>query len=208
MQWGGLGSAGRICCRLASVFSPGYKGQVRLARITKNSFVSRQCVIAHSRVTLGNSVYLGVGVTIFGGKDAGEVHIDDKACLHKDTIIETAEGGSVRIGRDTHIQPRCQFSAQKGSILIGCDVQIAPECGFYPYNHGTALGTKMRDQPVRSEGDIVIGDDVWIGYGVIVLDNVTIGNGAVVAAGAVVRSNIPPFAIAAGVPARVVGLRE
>ena len=42
--------------------------------------------------------------------------IDDKACLHKDTIIETAEGGSVRIGRDTHVQPRCQFSAQKGSI--------------------------------------------------------------------------------------------
>ena len=100
------------------------------------------------------------------------------------------------------------FPLKRARSRIGCDVQIAPECGFYPYNHGTALGTKMRDQPVRSEGDIVIGDDVWIGFGVIVLDNVTIGNGAVVAAGAVVRSNIPPVAIAAGVPARVVGLRE
>jgi len=208
MRWGGPGRFGRLCCRMASLFCPGYKGQVRLARVRSNSFISSRCVIAHDKLALGSSVYLGVGVTIFAGRNAGEVRIDDKACLHRDTIIETAEGGSVRIGRDTHVQPRCQFSAHKGSIRIGCDVQIAPECGFYPYNHGTAVGTKMRDQPISSKGDIVIGDDVWIGYGVIVLDNVTIGDGAVVAAGAVVRSDIPPGAIAAGVPARVVGLRE
>ena len=65
----------------------------------------------------------------------------------------------------------------------------------------------MREQPITSNGDIVIGDDVWIGFGAIVLENVTIGSGAIVAAGALVREDVPAGAIAAGVPARIVGHR-
>ena len=55
-----------------------------------------------------------------------------------------------------------------------------------------------------SKGPIIVRDDVWIGMNAIVLSGVEIGQGAVIAAGAVVTSNIPPYAIAAGVPAKVI----
>lgn len=58
-----------------------------------------------------------------------------------------------------------------------------------------------------SKGDIIIGDDVWIGERATVLSGVKIGQGAVIAAGAVVTKDIPPYAIAAGVPAKVVKFR-
>ena len=57
------------------------------------------------------------------------------------------------------------------------------------------------------KGGIIIGDDVWIGYRATILDGVTIGQGAVVAAGAVVTKNVPPYAVVAGIPARVVRKR-
>lgn len=58
-----------------------------------------------------------------------------------------------------------------------------------------------------SKGNIVVKDDVWIGYGATILSGVTIGQGAVIAAGAVVTKDIPPYAIAAGVPAKVIKFR-
>ena len=58
-----------------------------------------------------------------------------------------------------------------------------------------------------AKGDIVINDDVWIGYNALIMSGVEIGQGAVIAAGAVVTKNIPPYAIAGGVPARVLKYR-
>ncbi len=207
MRGAGPGPVGRLCCRMAALFSGSYKAQVRLARVTARGFFAAGCTVQHEAVVLGKSVFLGAGVTLYGANKPGEIRIDDRVCLHRDTIIECTEGGSVSIGADTHIQPRCSLSASAGSIRIGSEVQIAPACGFYPYNHGTAPGMPMRRQPVTSAGDIVIGNDVWIGYGAIVLENVSIGDGAIVAAGAVVRDDVPANAIVAGVPARIVGMR-
>ncbi len=59
----------------------------------------------------------------------------------------------------------------------------------------------------RAKGDILIGNDVWIGQNVTILSGVSIGDGAVVGAGAVVSKSIPPYAVAAGVPAKVVKYR-
>ncbi|MFI5183409.1 MAG: DapH/DapD/GlmU-related protein, partial [Vicinamibacteria bacterium] len=64
----------------------------------------------------------------------------------------------------------------------------------------------MREQ-AYDEGDVVIGDDVWLGAHVVVVAGVSIGSGAVVAAGSVVTKNIPAGAVVGGVPARVVKLR-
>jgi acetyltransferase-like isoleucine patch superfamily enzyme len=65
----------------------------------------------------------------------------------------------------------------------------------------------IAEQGITARG-IVIEDDVWLGGGAVVLDGVRIGRGAVVGAGAVVTQDIPPYAIAVGVPARVVGSRR
>lgn len=68
------------------------------------------------------------------------------------------------------------------------------------------------DIPIKQQGHstkpVTIGNDVWLGTRVIVLPGVTIGNGAVVGAGAVVTKDIPPYSIAVGVPAKVIGTRK
>ena len=66
---------------------------------------------------------------------------------------------------------------------------------------------KMCELEGRSRGDIVVDDDVWIGYGATIMSGVHIGQGAVVAAGAVVTKDVPPYAIVGGVPAKVIKYR-
>jgi len=65
--------------------------------------------------------------------------------------------------------------------------------------------------PIRIQGEtelpVVIGNDVWIGANVVILPGVTVGNGAIIAAGAVVNKNIPEFTIVGGVPAKGIGMR-
>jgi acetyltransferase-like isoleucine patch superfamily enzyme len=78
----------------------------------------------------------------------------------------------------------------------------------YPYDHGTALGVPIDEQPITSKGPIVIGDEAWLGTGTIVLSGVTIGRGAIVGAGSVVTRDVPPDSIAGGNPARVLGVRR
>lgn len=197
-----------LAYRLAALFRPGYKTYAPLARLTRQPFVSPGVVLAHPSVQLEAQCFLGSGVSVFSADGSGRVVLGERSALNEGVIIETSAGGAVEIGAETHIQPRCQLSAARGSIRIGSQVQIAPACGFYPYAHGTARGIPMRDQELTSKGDIQIEDDVWLGYGVVVLEGVTIAKGAVVAAGAVVTRDVPTNAIAAGVPARVVGERS
>jgi acetyltransferase-like isoleucine patch superfamily enzyme len=165
-------------------------------------------VIYHRELRLGAHVFLDDRVLIYQGTDGGPVTLGDRVYLLRDVVIETGEGGSVTIGEGTHIQPRCQFSAYKGSIRIGAGAHIAPNCGFYPYDHGTAPGELIDKLPLQTRGGIVVEDDAWLGFGVIVLDGVRVGRGAVVGAGAVVTRDIPDYAIAMGVPARVVRMRD
>lgn len=118
-------------------------------------------------------------------------------------------GERITLGRGVHVGERCYLWAgdSTGRIRIGDDVLLAPEVFVTASNYGTAAGQRVAMQP-RREADVVIGDDVWLGARVVVLPGVTIGDGAVVGAGSVVTKDVPPNAIAVGVPARVVGSRE
>ena len=153
-------------------------------------------------------IFIGDRTTIFQDRDGGEVVLGDRVHLYGDTYIQTGDAGTVTIGSDSHIQPRCQFSGYKAPIKIGSKVQIAPECAFYPYAHGIAPDRLIKEQPLTTKGGIIIEDDVWLGYRTIVLDGVCIGQGAVIGAGSVVTQDIPPGAIAVGVPARIVKMRS
>jgi acetyltransferase-like isoleucine patch superfamily enzyme len=208
MRYAGLSHVGRLATRLASLFSPPYKGRSYLAHLTPRSYVSPKASVLHRSLKLNGNVFIGDGVTIYEAKGGGKVRIGKGVHIHRDCIIETGQGGSLSIGADTHIQPRCQFSAYKGAIEIGRGVQIAPNCAFYPYEHGFKSGEPIKSQPLNTQGGIVIGDDAWLGVGVIVLDGSRIGTGAVIGAGSVVNSEIPDEAIAVGVPARVIKYRE
>jgi acetyltransferase-like isoleucine patch superfamily enzyme len=207
MHFAGLDTFGRIATRFATWFAPPYKSRCYLARLNSKGYIASSAIIDHDDLQLARDVFIGDRVVIYQSRNGGSVELGEGVQLYSDIIIETGEGGSVKIGADTHIQPRCQFSAYAESIQIGCRVEIAPNCAFYPYNHGLAPGECIRNQPLETKGSIIIGDDAWLGFGVIVLDGVRIGKGAVLGAGSVVTNDIPDDAIAFGVPARVVRMR-
>ncbi len=208
MQFSGLSPFGRIATRLAGWMAPPYKGRGYLARLHFAGYISPSASIYHDQLKLGENVFVGDQVVIYQAKNGGAVNIGKGSKIHLGTIIETGRRGSLTIGSDSHIQPRCQFSAYVGSIIIGDGVQIAPYCAFYPYNHEFAPGKPIKGQPLQSKGDIVIDDDAWLGINVLVMDNVRIGKGAVIGAGSIVTRDIPAGTIAAGTPARILKNRN
>jgi acetyltransferase-like isoleucine patch superfamily enzyme len=136
------------------------------------------------------------------------VRLGDRVHLYRGTIIEVGAGGCVYIGADTHVQAGCNVKGFLRNVSIGRNVQIAPNCGFSPYEHNFEdRSATIQAQGIRSAGDIVLEDDVWVGMGVKVLEGVRIGRGAVIGAGAVVTEDVPPYAVAVGVPARVIRIR-
>jgi acetyltransferase-like isoleucine patch superfamily enzyme len=171
-------------------------------------FVAPGARITHPELRMGRHVYLGHGCVIYSTNQGGPVELEDRVQIYGHAFIETGAGGSIRIGEGTHIQPGCHLHAYISGIHIGKKVEIAPGCGFYCYDHGMTPGILIMEQPLISKGDITVGDGAWIGYGVTVLQGVTIGEGAVVAAGAVVTRDVPANAIAAGVPAKIIGSRS
>jgi acetyltransferase-like isoleucine patch superfamily enzyme len=208
MRYAGLGNFGRIATRLATWFAPPYYGRCYLARLNPKGYIASSAIVHHNSVHFGPNIFIGDRVVIYQHADGGSVELGKRVHIYGETFIQTGTGGSLNIGDNSHIHPRCQFSAYKASIHIGSGVLIAPNCAFYPYNHGIASGELIKDQPLQSKGDIIVGDDAWLGFGVIVLDGVRIGKGAAIGAGSVVTNNIPDEAIAVGKPASVVKMRD
>lgn len=198
---------GRVAAWLASRHTEPYHQRSYLANLLPQGFVAASAHLSHPGLLIGNHVYVGDRVIVFRTNNGGTVELQDRVHLYGESFIETGLGGQILIEEATHIQPGCHLHAYLSEIRIGRQVEIAPGCGFYNYNHGMAPGRLIMEQPLHSKGGIRVHDGAWIGYGVTVLQGVTIGQGAVIAAGAVVTHDVPANAIAAGVPARVVGTR-
>lgn len=115
-------------------------------------------------------------------------------------------GPRIAIGDTVFIGTNCEFNINEG-ITIGNDSLIASGCKFIDHDHGTAIGEPMYQQ-FGSRAKILIGKDVWLGCNVIVLKGVNIGDGAIIAAGAVVTKSIPAYEIWGGVPAKKIGQRN
>lgn len=207
LRLAGDSGRGKIAAWLAAVGTPPYYSRIQLAAMTARGYVSPRATISHPNLMMGRFDYIDDGVLIYRDRDGGAVTLGDGVHLHRDTIIQTGQGGYVEIGVQTHLQPRCQLSAYKGSIVIKNRVEIAPNCAFYPYDHGMAPGMPISTQALQSKGGIIIEDDAWIGVGAIILDGVRVGAGAVIGAGAVVTRDIPDLGIAFGAPAQVVKRR-
>ena len=92
---------------------------------------------------------------------------------------------------------------------IGSDVMMGPDCVIYTRNHRfDRLDIPMREQGYGPVEPVEIGDDCWIGGRVTILPGVHVGNGAVIAAGAVVTKDVPPYAVVGGVPAKIIYNRK
>jgi acetyltransferase-like isoleucine patch superfamily enzyme len=209
MRLAGLPGVGRLAMGVAAWAVPPYRGRVRLSAMHRRGYIAPSARLYHRHLHLGPHVFIGDHVLIYqADNDSGPVELGPRVRLHQDVIIESGAGGSLSIGEGTNIHPRCQLSAYKGVIRIGAGVSMAPYCALYPYDHSILPGMPIRGQPIHSRGGIVIGDEVWLGVGVIVLDGVRIGTGAVVGAGSVVVHDVPDGAVVQGVPARVMMFRS
>lgn len=145
----------------------------------------------------------------------------DECIMYCQAFFESNQG-SIDIGDRVYIGGGTQLIS-RSAITIGNDVMISWGCTIYDHDahsvdyrsrvqdHAGHLrswssGNLLKDKDWSTVGTapIVIGDHAWLGFDVIVLKGVTIGEGAVIAARSVVTSDIPPWSVAAGCPARVV----
>lgn len=130
-----------------------------------------------------------------------------------------AEGKNVWVGDFSYGKPDIKHWGENSSLFIGKFCSIAEQVTIflggehrtdwvttYPFNYFLAEHAANRGHP-KTKGDVVIGNDVWIGMGATILSGVRIGDGAVIGARALVSKDVPPYAIVAGNPAKVIRRR-
>jgi len=110
-------------------------------------------------------------------------------------------GYNIKIGKNVFMNFNCCI-LDAAKVTIGNNVMFAPNVQIYTATH--PIDAKTRNSWLEYAKPISIGNDVWLGGGVIVCPGVTIGNGAVIGAGSVVTKDIPDDVVAVGNPARVI----
>lgn len=117
------------------------------------------------------------------------------------TVYDWNEGTTLKIGRFTSI-------AEGVTIMLGGNhrTEWVTTYPFPAINDKWPEAQGIGGHPV-SKGDVVIGNDVWLGYGATILSGVKIGDGAVIAAKALITKDVPPYSIAGGCPAKVIKYR-
>lgn len=145
--------------------------------------------VSISNTIIGNYVHLGNNVTISNSE------INDHSYVNSNSIIFRT-----KIGKFCSIGPNVRF---------GLGVHPTDLISTHPafYSNNKAFKTFADRTYYKEYGNIVLENDIWIGANVIILDNVTIGNGAIVAAGAIVTKNVLPFEVVGGVPAKHIKFR-
>jgi acetyltransferase-like isoleucine patch superfamily enzyme len=157
------------------------------------------------RLVTDGIAFVGPGVRLEIGRDA-KLHLGRWSWLGHGTKIRVHEG-EVRIGAKTVIGQECTISAFQ-HVAIGRECVIADRVMLIDFDHGTV----EVERPIRLQGiykrDVDVGHNCWIGYGACILRGVTVGDNCILGTSAVVTRDLPDNAVAAGVPARVIRIRE
>lgn len=173
-----------------------------VGRLTR--FIAPVCFVAGDDVTIGEFSYLDC-FSQKGVRFGSHTSIDRNLWLSCGGKTGT---GYFEIGDHSYIGCNAVIGAGGGGVRIGNNVLIGQTVNIHSESHVFQdVSTPIRTQGISYKG-IVIEDDVWIGSKATVLDGVVIGAGSIIGAGAVVTHSIPPYSIAVGVPAKIVGLRE
>lgn len=157
------------------------------------------------RLRTDGLAFIGPGVKLQIGREA-VVHLGRWSWIGHGTKIRAHEG-EVRIGAKTVLGQECTISAYQ-HVSIGRECLIADRVMLIDFDH------RMEDveRPIRTQGirkrDVRLGHNVWVGYGAAFLRGVTVGDNAVVGTYAVVNRDLPADAVAVGIPARVVRMRD
>ena len=179
--------------------------------VKKNIFIGKHTHLIHKKY-----LWMGKGIQI---KDYVEINalskegiiLGDNASIGKYSIIRgtgslLSLGKGMKIGKNFGCGDYCFFGCS-GGIVIGDDVILGQNVRFHSQNHNfDRIDIPIREQGVVSKG-IIVGDNCWIGSGVVILDGVSIGNGCVLGSNALVNKDIPDNSIAVGNPAKIIRKR-
>lgn len=142
-----------------------------------------------------------------------------KAALRKKgKKVSIGSGGefhfyNIEVGNNVAIGKDCVFLCSRAKVVIGDNVMFGPRVTIVTGDHRIDIKDKpminVTDSEKLPENDlpVIFEGDNWVGTGAIILKGVTIGNGAVIAAGSLVIKDVPPFAIVGGVPAKIIRYR-
>lgn len=116
---------------------------------------------------------------------------------------------NIFIGDNSYVNANTSlFAGENSKIKIGSDCLISYNCHIRTTYHKYKKKNILIREQGHGEEDIIIGNDVWIGYGAQIMAGVTIGNGAVIGANAVVTKDVPDYAVVVGVPAKIIDYRD
>jgi acetyltransferase-like isoleucine patch superfamily enzyme len=142
--------------------------------------------------------------------------------------LQIAPGATVRFGRFVWVGDGTKIRCHEGTVAIGAKTVLGQECTISAYRHvrigeqcviaDRAMfidfdhGIVEVERPIRQQGiykrDVVIGSNVWVGYGACFLRGVSVGDNSVVGTSAVVARDVPANAVVGGIPARVLRMRD
>ncbi len=189
--------------------------------------VLRRVLYRHWLGAVGRNVTFGAHVTI---RHPHKIRIGDNVVIDDHCLLDAKgrDNRGIDIGSNVVIGRQSILHCKNGDIALGDAVNIGVNCDItssnrvtvgaktliaaYAYLVGGDHDFSAADRPVMEQGrvarGITIGEESWIGAHAVVLDGTEIGRGTIVGAGAVVTKSLPAGAIAAGMPARVIRMRE
>ena len=164
---------------------------------------------------VGNNLFIAYPLSLHGGK---YVTIGDNfGCDQRlrldayDEFLGDKFNPEITIGNNVSIQKDCHIGAIN-KIVLGNNVLLASKVYISDHSHGEvnveAIKLPPSQRKLYSKGPVIIEDNVWLGEGVVVLPNVTIGKNSIIGANAVVTKSIPENSVAGGNPARIIRLIE
>ncbi|MGG3605566.1 DapH/DapD/GlmU-related protein [Priestia megaterium] len=192
-----------------------FRGKLKVIGVGKKEgivFLGKDVKLFHKKfLKLGSSITIEEGVEIDALSKNGVILGDNVRIGAYSKIKCTGTiknlGKGVTIGKNSGVGEYSYFGAA-GGITIGQDVIMGQNIRFHSENHVfDRLDLPIRLQGVTNQG-ISIGNDCWIGAGVVFLDGVTVGDGCVIGANTLVNKDIPPYSVAVGNPVKIVKSRR
>lgn len=145
-------------------------------------------------------------INYFGCKRSQFGHIGKNVIISPPVLLGNKK--NIFLYDDVGIGPNCFISATNARFIVKGKCAIAEGFTVHTGNHANVVGKFVTDiteenKPTGHDKDVVIEEDVWIGCNVTLLSGITIGRGSIIAAGAVVNKDVPPYTIIGGIPAKV-----
>lgn len=165
----------------------------------------RAVLLSARGARLGRKVWIGPACTF---ERPWCVSLGDRVRVEDGVYVKvTADDANLSIGAYSFIGRLTELDVSR-EVWIGDHALLAPGCFVTDHSHCYRQASQRIDEQGCLMAPVRIGADTWLGTGTVVLMGTTIGDGAVVGAGSVVRRDVPPMEIHAGIPAKLVGKRE